>query len=92
MIFDFFEGPAGTGKTHNLVERARELVFTDVVGVEGRLLALTLMNGARRCLEARLGGEATFRRRFECQTFDVFTRTLAARRRSLLSENVAVKE
>ena len=26
MTFDFFEGAAGTGKTHNLVGRAGELV------------------------------------------------------------------
>ena len=92
MTFDFFEGPAGTGKTHNLVGRARELVLDGFLGEECRLLALTFMNGARRRLEARLGGETTFHRRFECQTFDVFARTLAARRRSLLSGNVAANE
>ena len=56
------------------------------------LLTLTFMNGARRRLETRLSEEAAFRRRYECQTFDVFARTLAARRRSLLSGNVAVIE
>ena len=85
MTFDFFEGAAGTGKTHNLVGRAGDLVGEGLLGEERRLLALTFMNGARRRLEARLGGEATFRRRFECQTFDVFARTLATRRRSLIT-------
>ncbi|MFZ1991429.1 MAG: ATP-binding domain-containing protein [Alphaproteobacteria bacterium] len=87
MTFDFFEGPAGTGKTHNLVERAGELVQQGVLGEERKLLALSYMNGARRRLEARLGANALFRRRFECQTFDVFGRILAARRRSLLAGN-----
>lgn len=67
-------------------------MFSDVLGVEGRLLALTFMNGERHRLQARLDGEEAFRRRFECQTFDVFARTLAARRRSLFSENIVVKE
>lgn len=47
------------------------------------------MNGARRRLEARLGQSALFRRRFQCQTFDVFARTVATRRKSLLSGNLA---
>lgn len=85
MTFDFFEGAAGTGKTHNLVGRAGELVQDGVLGEGHKLLALTFMNGARRRLDARLGESPTFRRRFDCQTFDVFARTLAARRRSLIT-------
>jgi len=82
MTFDFFEGAAGTGKTYNLVGRAEEIVQDGALGEEHKLLALTFMNGARRRLDARLGENAAFRRRFDCQTFDVFARTLAARRRS----------
>jgi superfamily I DNA/RNA helicase len=52
MTFDFFEGPAGTGKTHSLVSRAGELVQQGVLGEEHRILALAFMNGARRRLEA----------------------------------------
>ncbi len=89
MTLDFFEGAAGTGKTHNLVGRACELVQGGVLGEHRRVLALTFMNGARRRLQARLGQNVLFRRRFECQTFDVFARTLAGRRRSLLSGNAA---
>lgn len=85
MTFDFFEGAAGTGKTHNLVGRAGELVQDGALGEGHKLLALTFMNGARRRLDARLGENAAFRRRFDCQTFDVFARTLAARRRSLIT-------
>jgi superfamily I DNA/RNA helicase len=91
MTFDFFEGPAGTGKTYNIVGRAAELVSDGVLGEERRVLALTFTNGARRRLEVRLGTNAVFRRRFECQTFDVFARTLAARRRSLFSSNAELK-
>src|SRR6185312_13214996 len=85
MTFDFFEGPAGTGKTHNLVVRADELVRGGVLDDNQKVLALTFMNGARRRLDARLRDYPTFRRRFECQTFDVFARMLASRRRSLIT-------
>ena len=90
MTFDFFEGPAGTGKTYNLVGLAAQLIRDGVIGEGRRLLALTFMNGARHRLETRLSGDAMFRRRFECQTFDVFARTLAARRRSLLFSSAAI--
>jgi hypothetical protein len=85
MTFDFFEGAAGTGKTHNLVVCAGEIVQGGALGEGHKLLALTFMNGARRRLDARLGENPVFRRRFDCQTFDVFARMLAARRRSLIT-------
>ena len=78
MTCDFFEGAAGTGKTNQLLCRAGELVLVGALGEGHKLLALTFMNGARRRLDARLGENPTFRRRFDCQTFDVFARTLAA--------------
>jgi superfamily I DNA/RNA helicase len=85
VTLDFFEGAAGTGKTHNLIGRAEELIQDGVLGEGHKLLALTFMNGARRRLDARLGENTAFRRRFDCQTFDVFARTLTARRRSLIT-------
>ncbi len=86
MTFDFFEGAAGTGKTHSLVGRAGKLVQAGALGDGCKLLALTFMNGARHRLDARLGENPAFRWRFDCQTFDVFARTLAARRRSLITQ------
>lgn len=86
MSFDFFEGAAGTGKTHNLVVRSSEIAQDGALNDGGKLLALTFMNGARRRLDARLSENPAFRRRFNCQTFDVFARTLAARRRSLITQ------
>lgn len=85
MTFEFFEGAAGTGKTYNLVARAGELVQGGALSEGQKLLALTFMNGARRRLDARLDANPAFRRRYECQTFDVFARTLVARRRSLIT-------
>jgi superfamily I DNA/RNA helicase len=90
MTFDFFEGAAGTGKTHNLVGRAAEIVQDGALGEGHKLLALTFMNGARRRLDSRLDENVAFRRRFCCQTFDVFARTLSARRRSLVTPDLQV--
>lgn len=85
MTFVFFEGAAGTGKTHNLVLCAKEIVQGGALGDGHKVLALTFMNGARRRLDLRLGEDPAFRKRYECQTFDVFARMLAARRRSLIT-------
>lgn len=85
MTLEFFEGPAGTGKTHNVVARAAELVQQGVLDDGQKLLALTYMNGSRRRLETRLRRNPLFHNRFNCQTFDVFGRTLTVRRRSLVS-------
>ena len=84
MTLRFFEGPAGTGKTHNIISEARSLVLDNVLGNHGRILALTFMNGARRRLLLRLREHGEFRRRYECQTLDVFARRLVSRRHSLL--------
>ena len=92
MILRYFEGAAGTGKTHNVVAEALELVNGGILGEHNRVLALTFMNGARRQLRSRLSGHAPFRRRYECQTFDVFARTLAARRSSLVRSRPEIAE
>ena len=84
MTLRFFEGAAGTGKTHNIIEEARSLVAQNILGEHGRILALTFMNGARRRLLFRLGQHREFRRSYECQTFDVFARRLVVRRQSVL--------
>ena len=84
MINAFFEGPAGSGKTHQMIEFASGL-SDDMLGDDGhKLLALTFMNGARHRLTGRLAGLPKFRGRFRCQTFDAFAGWLTSRRRSLL--------
>jgi hypothetical protein len=88
MTFDYFEGAAGTGKTFNLVGLAEKLIQDGLLGQGQRLLALTFMNGARRRLVARLSENPTFQRRFDCQTFDMFARMLAVRRRSLITSKM----
>lgn len=84
MILGFFEGPAGSGKTHQLIERART-VAADMLSDENRkLLALTFMNGARQRLTARFASAPGLHGRFLCLTFDAFAGMIVHRRRSLL--------
>lgn len=85
MTVEFFEGPAGSGKTYKLIERVRELVNANFLAEGQRVLALTFMNGARRRLEASLGKQRELGRRFECKTVDVFAQSLVTRRRSQLA-------
>lgn len=85
-MFDFYEGPAGTGKTYNLVARTAEIVSEGALGKDQKVLALTFMNGARRRLDTRFGENLVLRRHYTCLTFDVFARSLAARRRSLVTQ------
>ncbi|KJZ18977.1 ATP-binding domain-containing protein [Loktanella sp. S4079] len=88
MTFDFFEGPAGSGKTFNMVAHARYLIEHDALDEGQRMLALTFMNGARRRLTESLNAEALFRRKFDCLTFDSFAQTLARRRNAKLTDEM----
>ncbi|MDV4169688.1 ATP-dependent helicase [Rhodovulum sp. FJ3] len=88
MTFDFFEGPAGSGKTYSMVAHARHLIENDALGEGQRMLALTFMNGARRRLTSSLNAEASFRRKFDCLTFDSFAQSLAKRRSAKLTDEM----
>ncbi|WP_261395102.1 UvrD-helicase domain-containing protein [Salipiger bermudensis] len=88
MTFDFFEGPAGSGKTFSMVAHARQLIENDALGEGQCMLALTFMNGARRRLTSSLNAEASFRRRFDCLTFDSFAQSLAKRRSAKLTDEM----
>lgn len=88
MTFDFFEGPAGSGKTFSMVAHARQLIENDALGEGQRMLALTFMNGARRRLTLSLNAEASFRQKFDCLTFDSFAQTLVRRRSAKLTEEM----
>ncbi len=88
MTFDFFEGPAGSGKTFNMVAHARQLVENDALDEGQRMLALTFMNGARRRLTESLNAESSFRRKFDCLTFDSFAQKLVKRRSTKLTDEM----
>lgn len=80
----FFEGAAGTGKTHQLIERAERLFSEGKLENSRKLLALTYMNGSRRRLAAKLHGSTMLRGRYQCMTFDALARSIVARRKGML--------
>lgn len=71
-----------------MIAHARHLVENDALGEGQRMLALTFMNGARRRLTENLNAEASFRRKFDCLTFDSFAQTLARRRNTKLTDKM----
>lgn len=71
-----------------MVAHARRMFENDALCEGQRMLALTFMNGARRRLTASLNAEVSFRRKFDCLTFDSFAQTLARRRSAKLTDEI----
>ena len=71
MPFLAFEGPAGTGKTYQLIEEVRARA-PDLLGAGQRVLGLTFMHGSRRRLDESLASEVEIRGRGHAVTIDSF--------------------
>lgn len=82
MAFKGFEGPAGTGKTHELIAAVRAEAAKPGFVAHQRVLALTFMHGSRRRLDERLRAFPETRRRSVCMTVDSFAGHLVHRWRS----------
>ncbi len=86
MTLRAYTGPAGVGKTFQLM-RGQEEALADVALNDGQLvLALTFMHGSRRRLDDRLRGVRGLRGRFKCLTIDRFAWELCVRWRSVRRE------
>jgi superfamily I DNA/RNA helicase len=72
MPFRGFEGPAGTGKTFQLVEDIRARVGELAPAPHQRILALTFMHGSRRRLDERFAQPIETRNRATALTIDSF--------------------
>lgn len=81
MPFVGFEGPAGTGKTFQLIEAVRRRVANGPPA--RRVLGLTFMHGSRRRLDERFAFFEETRSRSSCMTIDSFAWNLLWRWRSL---------
>jgi hypothetical protein len=73
-----FTGPAGSGKTTQLLRALDELLAVRPLGDGERVLAVTRIHGARARLADRLAASRAAGR-FECVTFDRFAWEVAAR-------------
>jgi len=79
-----FEGCAGTGKTTQLRQAARDHLEAHPLGEAECVLALTKMHGSRKRMLAALTGPDGLNAKVACLTIDSFARTLVRRWRSLL--------
>jgi len=79
MTVAAFEGPAGTGKTHSLIEQLASEVGERALAPHERVLALTFMHGSRRRLDARLREIEGLEGRFQATTLDSFAWRLCQR-------------
>ena len=78
-----FEGPAGSGKTHSLIEELSESVQRRPLADHERVAALTFMHGSRRRLDARLRDVDPLSGRFAASTLDSFAWRLTQRWQTL---------
>ena len=85
MIVAAFEGAAGTGKTHRLMEEIRRDVAGRALCAHERVLALTFMHGARSRLDSRLREIDEIQGRFHATTLDSFAWRLCQRWRLLVT-------
>lgn len=78
-----FEGPAGTGKTYNLMKRLADAVREHGLQPHERVQALTYMHGSRRRLATRLQEIDGLAGKFHATTIDSFAYHLCRRWRLL---------
>jgi hypothetical protein len=78
-----FEGPAGCGKTHRLMNELADALRRRALAPHERVLALTFMHGSRQRLDARLREVGGLAGRLEATTLDSFAWRLTQRWRRL---------
>ncbi|VVT12194.1 ATP-dependent helicase [Hoeflea sp. EC-HK425] len=79
MPFRGFEGPAGTGKTHRLIEEVGQHLIETSLDPHQRVLALTFMHGSRKRLDTRFGATPALRGKAVCMTIDSFAQSVLQR-------------
>ena len=78
MAFLAFEGPAGTGKTYQLIEEVSARA-PELLGTGQRVLGLTFMHGSRRRLDESFASKAAVRGRGHAITIDSFAARVVRR-------------
>lgn len=82
MSVRLWEGPAGSGKTYQLIQGLKSQLRDAPLDEHQKVLAVTKMHGSRRRMRDRLESLAELRGRFACMTLDSFAWKLVRRWRS----------
>jgi len=83
LSLEYFEGPAGSGKTFQLTEALKVFLKDRALRDNEAALGITYMHGSRRRMQSRLSGVSALRGRFLSCTIDSLARTVVCRWRSL---------
>lgn len=92
MPFKGFEGPAGTGKTHELIGAVRTRMAMRELQPHQRVLSLTFMHGSRRRLLERFAEHAETKRKSTSVTVDSFAAHVLHRWRASVQGIPAAKQ
>ena len=79
----YFEGPAGTGKTYNIIEELKRKLSQNPIEEWQKVLALTFMHGSRLRLNEKLSSMTELKGKYVARTIDSFAWSIVNRWRSL---------
>lgn len=83
MSLEYFEGPAGSGKTYQLVETLKLMLAKQNLSEDEAVLGLTYMHGSRRRMHDRLAAIPILKGRFLACTIDSLARRVIFRWRTI---------
>lgn len=83
LSLEYYEGPAGSGKTFQLIEALKAFVAEHPLRPDEAVLGVTYMHGSRRRMHSRLAKISVIKGRFVACTIDSLARSLVCRWRSL---------
>jgi UvrD-like helicase C-terminal domain len=86
LSLEYFEGPAGSGKTYNLIEGLKTFLAGQPLLEDQAVLGITYMHGSRRRMHATLGRFTPIGGRFHACTVDSLIRSVVLRWRTLSRE------
>jgi UvrD-like helicase C-terminal domain/AAA domain len=86
LSLEYFEGPAGCGKTYQLIKTLETFLAGHPLSEGEAVLGLTYMHGSRRRMQNQLGKMPSLRGRFLACTVDSLARRLICRWRTLAKD------